>query len=169
VSHNKGQVAHRLHASRWKKLNEGQGVMTTSGISGYSPYFSSLQMAASGRTPTLARGQNSVCVIDDELTSQDKSLVTAAEGGVDLPNGQINMLATEIALDRYTGHLQGPVTASYIEGIGNAENRDGTDFISQSLLSKALDYVAEPATSNSTGSAGQNSPMSTAGVVRQAD
>ena len=99
--------------------------MTTSGISGYSPYFSSLQMAASGRTPTLARGQNSVCVIDDGLTSQDKSLVTAAEGGV--------------------------------------------DFISQSILSKALDYVAEPATSNSTASAGQNSPMSTAGVVRQAD
>jgi len=168
VSHNKGQVAHRLHASRWKKLNEGQGVMTTSGISGYSPYFSSLQMAASGRTPTLARGQNSVCVIDDELTSQDKSLVTAAEGGVDLPNGQINMLATEIALDRYTGHLQGPVTASYIEGIGNAENRDGTDFISQSILSKALDYVAERRLRIAQPSAGTEQSNVDRCVVRQA-
>ena len=48
------------------------------------------------------------CGIDDELTTQDKAIVTGATGSLDLPNRQINMLAMQIALDRYTGHLEDP-------------------------------------------------------------
>jgi hypothetical protein len=85
-------------------------------------------------------------LIDDELTPQDKALVGNATGSVDLPNGQINLLGMEIALDRYTGNLQGTVTASYIEGISAAETRDQTDAIPQSVLSNALNYIADQAT-----------------------
>jgi hypothetical protein len=114
--------------------------MTTYRVGPSPPYFSSSPLASSA--PTQAGGRNNVCVIDDELTPQDTALVVAAEGGVNLPNGKINVLAMEIALDRYTGHLQGSVTASYIENVANSEKRDNTDAIPQSVLSKALQYLA---------------------------
>jgi hypothetical protein len=65
--------------------------------------------------------------INDSLTPEDKKLVIAATGGLDLigPNGthQINFLAMQIALDRHIGNLTGPVTAAYINGLKNSERQ----------------------------------------------
>lgn len=65
--------------------------------------------------------------INDALTPDDKNLVIAATGGLDLvaPNGthQINTLAMRIALDRAVGNLNGPVTASYLENAKNQERQ----------------------------------------------
>lgn len=109
--------------------------MAINGISNCLPGFDALQLSFSGSNSVKGGGQKSSGFrIDDELTPQDKALVSNAAGSVDLPNGQINMLAMHIALDRYAGHLQGPVTASYIEGISAAEIRDQTNAIPQSVL-----------------------------------
>jgi hypothetical protein len=103
------------------------------------------QLGFPGSTAVNGAGgqNNNAFVIDDELTPQDKALVSDATGSVDLPNGQINMLAMRIALDRYAGNLQGPVTASYIEGISAAEMRDRTNAIPQSVLNNAVSYIAD--------------------------
>jgi hypothetical protein len=128
--------------------------MAINGISNGLPDFAASQLRFSGNSAVKGGGQKSTSfLIDDELTPQDKALVSNAAGSVDLPNGQINMLAMQIALDRHAGHLQGPVTASYIEGISAAEVRDQTNAIPQSVLDKAFRYIADQtadhATSNS--------------------
>lgn len=66
--------------------------------------------------------------INDALTTQDKQLVIAATGGLNLigSNGthQINYLAMRIAMDRAIGNLNGPVTASYLNNIMGSQSRD---------------------------------------------
>ena len=124
--------------------------MAINGISNCLPGFDALQLSFSGSNSVKGGGHKSSFRIDDELTPQDKALVSNAAGSVDLPNGQINLLAMQIALDRYARHLHGPVTASYIEGISAAELRDQTNAIPQSVLDKALRYIADRTTINSS-------------------
>ena len=116
--------------------------MAINGISTFLPGFDALQLSFCGSSAVRGGSQKgNSFLIDDELTPQDKALVSNAAGSVDLPHGRINMLAMQIALDRHAGHLQGPVTASYIEGISAAETRDQTNAIPQSVLDKALRYI----------------------------
>jgi hypothetical protein len=115
--------------------------MAINGISNGSPDFDASRLRFSGNSAVKGAGQNGTAfLIDDELTPHDKALVSDAAGSVDLPNGQINLLAMHIALDRNAGNLQGPVTASYIEGISATELRDQTNAIPQSVLDKAWFY-----------------------------
>lgn len=87
----------------------------------------SVNISSAGEFLTSAQGPdgNRGFNIDDSLTPEDKQLVTAATGALDLaaPNGthEINTLAMQIALDRQTGNLTGPVTALYLNGLKNSE------------------------------------------------
>jgi len=65
--------------------------------------------------------------ISDALTSDDKALVRAATGGLNLidANGvhQVNQLAVTIALDRSMGNLTGAITASYLNKLKNDQQQ----------------------------------------------
>jgi len=65
--------------------------------------------------------------IKDALTPDDKKLVIAATGSLDLvgPTGThlINSLAEQIALDRSVGNLTGPVTTSYLSQLKNNQQQ----------------------------------------------
>ena len=136
--------------------------MTIGGLNSTALYFGSVPAASFGTGSLESGGQSGSFVIDDELTTQDKSLISAASGSLDLPDGKINTLAMQIALDRYSGNIQGPVTTSYINNIGQQEARDGTNAISQSVLSKALDYLSQQSKRNAVILLGQGNAVNEA-------
>ncbi|MBI3285746.1 MAG: hypothetical protein HYZ65_12980 [Burkholderiales bacterium] len=87
----------------------------------------------------------------DMLTSADKKLITAATGNLQAVSAsglhEVNLLATRVALDRFSGTLTGEVDKSYINNLIKeqkdipSKEREKYSLIPFSVLDQALAFL----------------------------